>query len=170
MLMVADILTDPAAFHHYARTRAGMHSAGASAASESDALGAYLLDRISILHDAPAEEATRILIADSSDALNDFYIRQEVRLEARKPTTGVPDEVISALADTLEQAGWAKCVDAVMTAHPSVWAKWKRFRRRHRRGGTFILNDHVSLVTISKANSSLEQVDDSISLSFPARR
>jgi hypothetical protein len=111
LLMVTDILTDPASFHHYARTRAGMHSAGASAASESDALGAYLLDRISILRNAPAEEATRVLIADSSDALNDFYTRQETGLKVHKPTTGVSDEVISALANTLEQAGWAKGVD-----------------------------------------------------------
>lgn len=170
MLLVADILADPAAFHHYARTRAGMHAAGASAASESDALGAYLLDRLSILRDAPAEEATSILIADSSDALNDFYTRQESGLEAHKPSTGVSDEVITALANTLERAGWAKCADAVMSARPSVWPKWKRFRRRHRLGGTFTLNDQVSLVTVSKEDSSLEQVDDSTSLKIPARR
>jgi hypothetical protein len=78
--------------------------AGASAGPESDALRVPPRSH-HILHDAPAEEAIRILIADSSDALNDFYTRQEVGLEARKPTTGVPDEVISALADTLEQAG-----------------------------------------------------------------
>jgi hypothetical protein len=39
---------------------------------------------------------------------------------------------------------------------------------RHRRGGTFVLNDEVSLVAISKADSSLEQVDDSISLNIPS--
>jgi hypothetical protein len=170
MLMVADILTDPAAFHHYARTRASMHSAEASAAAESDALGAYLLDRLSILHDAPSEEATRILIGYSSDALNNFYTRQEAGLEAHKPTTGVPDEVISALANALRQPRWVTCVDAVMTADSSVWRKWKRFRHRHRRGRTFILNDQVSLVAISRADSSLEQVADSISLNIPGRR
>lgn len=40
LLMVADILTDPSAFHHYARTRAGMHSAGATTLAEADTLGA----------------------------------------------------------------------------------------------------------------------------------
>jgi hypothetical protein len=170
LLMVADILTDPPAFHHYARTRADVHSAGAPAAAEADALGAYLLDRLSVLDNAEAEEDKRILIGYSCEALNDFYTRQEAGLEAHKPTTGVPDEVISALSDALRQSGWVKGVDAVMTAHPSVWAKWKRFRRRHRRCGVFILSDHLSLVTISKADSSLEQVDDSISLNVPARR
>jgi hypothetical protein len=57
----------------------------------------------------------------------------------------------------------------VMTAHPSVWPKWKRFRRRHRRGGTFILNDQVSLVANSNADSSIEHVDGSISLNITAR-
>ena len=83
--MVADILTDPTAFHHSARTRADMHSAETSAAAESDALGAYLLERLSILNDAPAEEATRILIGYSSDALNNCYTRQEAGLEAQSP-------------------------------------------------------------------------------------
>jgi hypothetical protein len=170
MLMVADILKDPAAFHHYARTRADMHAAEVSAAAEADALGVYLLDRLSILHNTAAEEHRRILIGYSCEALNDFYTRQEAGLEAHKPTTGVPDEVISALANALTQRGWVRCVDAVMTAHSSVWPKWNRFRRKHRRGGTFTLNGQVSLVSIAKLDSSLEQADDSISLNVPAPR
>ncbi len=168
--MVADILGDPAAFHHYARTRADMHSAGALAAAEADALGAYLLDRLSILHNAADEQDTRILIGYSCEALNDFYTRQQAGLEADRPTTGVPDEVTSALSDALRQSGWVKCVDAVMAANPSVWPKWKRFRGKHRRGGTFILNDQVCLVALSQRESSLGQLDDSISLNIPTRR
>jgi len=170
MLMVADILTDPAAFHHYARTRADMHAAEASAAAEADALGAYLLDRLSILNNAAAEDGTRILIGYSCEALNDFYTRQEAGLAAHKPTTGVPDEVISALANALRQPGWVRCVDAVMAAHSSVWPKWNRFRRKHRRGGTFTLNGQVSLVSIARLDSSLEHADDSINLNIPAPR
>ncbi|WP_343577095.1 hypothetical protein [Mycobacterium sp.] len=170
MLMVADILTDPAAFHHYARTRADMHSAGALAAAEADALGAYLLARLSILQITAAEEDTRTLIGYSCEALNDFYTRQEAGLEAHKPTTGVLDEVISALANALTQRGWVRCVDAVMTAHSSVWPKWNRFRRKHRRGGTFTLAGQVSLVSIANVDSSLEQADDAISLNIPAPR
>ncbi|WP_236976275.1 hypothetical protein [Mycobacterium kiyosense] len=170
MLMVADILTDPAAFHHYARTRADMHSAEASAAAEADALGAYLLDRLSILNNAAAEDGTRILIGYSCEALNDFYTRQEAGLAAHKPTTGVPDEVISALANALRQPGWVTCVDAVMAAHSSVWPKWNRFRRKHRRGGTFTLNGQVSLVSIARMDSPLEHGDDSINLNIPAPR
>jgi len=147
-----------------------MHDADASAWAEADALGAYLLDRLRIVHQSPSEEAARIFIGYSCAALNDFYTRQEVGLEAHKPTTGAPDEVISALANALRKPGWVQCVDAVMTSQSSVWPKWERFRRKHRRGGTFTVNGQVSLVSIAKVDSSLEQFDDSISLNIPAPR
>lgn len=165
LLMVVDILTDPAAFHHYARIRAGMHAAQASSLAEADALGAYLLSRLSILNSAADD--TTILIGYSCAALNDFYTRQEVGLEATKPTTGVSDDVVSALAMWLKEPGWVEFVDAVMTAESSVWKKWKSFRRKHRRGGTFTLNDHASLVVSSAAEPSLERTGDLLFIHIP---
>lgn len=165
LLMIADILTDPAAFHHYARTRADMHGARASAFAEADALGAYLLDRLSILNSAA--EDTRILIGYSCGALNNFYTRQEAELDAEKPTTGLPDEVLIALANMLRKPGWVKIVDAVMTADSSMWKKLKNFRRRHRRGGTFTLNDQASLLITAMPEPSLEWIGDSVSLNIP---
>ncbi len=170
LLMVADILTDPAAFHHYARTRAGMHDSMASAAAEADALGAYLVDRLRIVHQSTYEEAARIFIGYSSDALNDFYTRREGGLDARKPSVEVPDEVANALAGALRHPGWTECVDAVMATDSSGWKKWKRFRRKHTRGGTFGLNENVSLVALSDGDSSLERVGETIRLSIPPRR
>jgi hypothetical protein len=170
LLMVADILRDPAAFHHYARTRADMHDADASAWAEADALGTYLLDRLRIVYQSPSEEPARIFIGYSCAALNDFYTRQETGLEAPNPSTEVPDEVAGALATALQQPGWTECVDAVMAADSSVWKKWKRFRGKHSRGGTFGLNDQVSLVALADGGSSLERVGESIRLSIPARR
>jgi hypothetical protein len=170
LLMVADILTDPAAFHHYARTRADMHSASASVFAEADALGAYLIDRLSILRKTADQVDTSILIGYSCEALNDFYTRQEIGLEANAPTTGVPDEVVSALSDALAQTGWAKCVDAVMAAAPFVWPKWKRFRGKHRRGGTFTLNSEVSLVATANTDPPLRRAGDSIRLNIPVQR
>ncbi|WP_327138897.1 hypothetical protein [Nocardia sp. NBC_01327] len=167
LLMVADILTDPASFHHYARTRAGMHAVKASVAAESDALGAYLVDRLTILHDVPAENAARIVIADWSEALNDFYTRQELRLDAHKPTAGVPDDIITVLSNTLEQEGWAESVNAVMSSLPAVWKKWKKFRRRHRNGGTFALADRVSLVAVADSGSAVEHIDGAIRVLVP---
>jgi hypothetical protein len=165
LLMIADILTDPSSFHHYARIRAGMHSARASTLAEADALGAYLLSRLSIVDSA--DEDTSFLIGYSCEALNDYYTRQEAGLPATIPTTGVPDEVAGALAEALREPGWVKFVDAVMTADPSVWKKWKNFRRRHRRGGTFTLNDHASLVVSTATESSLEQTGDLLVVNIP---
>jgi hypothetical protein len=165
LLMVVDILTDPASFHHYARTRAGMHAAQASALAEADALGAYLLSRLSVLNSAAAD--TSILIGYSCEALNDFYTRQEAGLVAERPTTGVSDEVASALGRSLREPGWVEFVDSVMTADPAVWKKWKNFRRRHRRGGNFTLNDRVSLAVSTAAESSLERKGDSLFINIP---
>jgi hypothetical protein len=166
LLMVTDMLTDPAAFHHYARTRAGMRSAQASTLAEADAVGAYLLSRLSILDSADPD--TRIFIGYSCEALNDFYTRQEVGRPAVKPSTGVSYEVVGALSEALREPGWVKFVDAVMTADPSVWKKWKNFRRRHRRGGTFAINDQASLVVSTSAESSLERTGDSIFINIPS--
>lgn len=165
LVMIAHILTDPSSFHHYARIRAGMHLARASALAEADALGAYLLSRLSILNSA--DDDTSILIGYSCEALNDYYTRQEGGLTAKKPTTGVPEEVAGALAEALREPGWVEFADAVMNADPSVWKKWKNFRRRHRRGGTFTLNDHASLV-VSTAEPSLERSGDSLFINIPS--
>ncbi|MGU3652858.1 hypothetical protein [Mycolicibacterium sp. A43C] len=166
LLMVADVLTDPAAFHHYARTRAGMHVAEASALAEADALGAYLVDRLRILDSAAVD--TQLVIGYSCEALNDFYTRQETGLECETPSTGVSDDVVTALAHSLLEPGWVEFVDAVMTADPSMWKKWKNFRRRHRRGGSFTLNNKASLVVSTAGELSLEQNGRSITLSIPS--
>ncbi|WP_255773729.1 hypothetical protein [Mycobacteroides abscessus] len=165
LLMVTDILTDPAAFHHYARTRAGMHKARASAFAEADALGAYLLDRLRILDSAAVD--TQLVIGYSCEALNNFYTRQEAGLPADKPTARVPDEVAGALANVMNEPGWAVGVDAVMVAELAVWKKWKNFRRKHRRGGTFTLNDQAALVVSTAAESSLERKGDSLFINIP---
>ncbi|KXP08742.1 hypothetical protein [Tsukamurella pseudospumae] len=158
LLMVTEILTDPPAFHHYARTRAGMHRAGATVFTEADALGAYLIDRLKILDSAAVD--TRLVIGYSSDALNNFYTRQEAGLPVDKPTARVPEEVIGALLTAMNEPGWSTCVDAVMTAELAVWKKWKNFRRKHRRGGTFTLNGTTSLVVGSADESRLGREGD----------
>jgi hypothetical protein len=170
LLMVADILSDPAAFHHYARTRAAMHSAEASAAAEADALGAYLLDRLRIVDQSTTEEAARVFIGYSCESLNDFYTRREIALEANRPAAGVPEEVTGALTNAVGQSDWVQCVDAVMMADSSLWKKWTRFRAKHRRGGAFVLNDRVCLVALPSGESLLERVDGAIRLNIAARR
>jgi len=166
LLMVTEILTDPPAFHHYARTRAGMHRAGASVFAEADALGAYLLDRLRILDRAAVD--TRLVIGYSCDALNNFYTRQEAGLPVDKPTTCVSEGVAGALLAVMNEPGWSACVDAVMTAELAVWKKWKNFRRKHRRGGTFILNGTTALAVSPAAESRLERKGDLLVIKVPS--
>lgn len=111
-----------------------------------------------------------ILIGYSCEALNNFYTRQEVALEANKPTTGVPEEVRTVLTNALRQSGWAKSVDAVMAADPSVWPRWKRFRQRRRRGRTFTLSDNAFLVALTAGDSSLQQTGESIIINIAPKR
>ena len=128
--MVVDILTDPAAFHHYVRTRAGMHTAQAFSQAEADALGAYLLSRLSILNSAAND--TCILIGYSCEALNNFTPGKNGAGsgEARNGRAGRRRQCPGAV---VKEPGWVKFVDAVATADPFVWKKWKNFRQRHRR-------------------------------------
>lgn len=168
LLMVVDILASPGEFSHYARTRGSMFSTKASAATEADLLGAYLLDRLRIVDRSSSNEVDRVFIGYSCADINDFYTRQELGLPAEVPSSGVPGDVTQALTTTLNAPGWARCVDAVMTEQPTIWKKWKRFRRRHSRGGTFKLNSSTSLAALADGAPSLECTDASVTLSIPA--
>ncbi|WP_341267958.1 hypothetical protein [Gordonia malaquae] len=165
LLMVADILTDPVAFHHYARIRASMHAAQATTLTEADALGVYLQSRLSILDAADA--GTSILLGYSCEALNNYFTSQEAGWAVKKPSTGAPEDVIGALTNVLREPEWVNVVDTVMKADASVWKKWKNYRRRHRRGGTFTLSDQVNLVSSSSADSKIERTGDVIFMNIP---
>lgn len=170
LLMVADILTTPGEFSHYARTRGSMPATKATAAAEADLLGAYLIDRLRIVNRSSSNEFDCVFIDYSCDELNDFYTRQEVDLAAEMPVSGVPAEVTDALAKTLTAPGWTSCVDVVMAEKPTTWKKWKRFRRRHRHGGTFTIGDLTSLTAVAVGEPSLECSDASITLNVLAHK
>lgn len=169
MLMVADVLTTPGEFSHYAKRRGGMVGSKAMAASEADLLGAYLADRLCIIDRPSSNEFDRVIIGYSADELNEFYTSRELSLATEKPGTGVPADVADALAKTARAPGWAHCVDTVMLAQPTAWKKWKRFRNRHRRGGTFTYGD-LSLAVVTHGEPSINFTAESITLHVPQRR
>lgn len=169
MLMVADILTTPSEFSHYAKTRGGMVGSKAMAASEADILGAYLADRLRVINRPSSNEFDRVIIGYSADELNEFYTSRELGLASKQPGTGVPEDITGALAKTAQAPGWAHCVDMVMLAQPTAWKKWKRFRNRHRRGGTFTYGD-LSLAVGAPGEPSVNCTDALITLHVPARR
>lgn len=169
LLMVTDILRTPAEFSHYAKVRGNMVRSEAVAFSEADLLGAYILDRLRIVDRTSSDAFDRVIIGYSADELNDFYTRRERSFPAKKPRSGVPADVAGALAATVNTPGWAHFVETVMMAQPVTWKKWKRFRNRHRRGGTFTFGD-LSLAVVPHGTPSLESSGASIKLNVPARK
>ncbi|MDV8003132.1 hypothetical protein [Rhodococcus sp. IEGM 1408] len=169
LLMVAEILATPGEFSHYAKMRGDMVASKAMAAAEADLLGAYLIDRLRILDRSSSNEFDRILIGYSCDKLNDFYTRREAGLAAEKPGSGVPTNITDALAKTMYESGWERCVDTVMSEQPSTWKKWKRFCTRHRRGGTFTAGNALSLALVAGGEPSLDSFNTSITLNVPVR-
>ena len=56
-LMIRDVLDDPASFLHYARTRGETSGYGIQVLTETDALGEYLVNRLTPLVDRAAESS-----------------------------------------------------------------------------------------------------------------
>jgi hypothetical protein len=148
LLMVADVLSDAPALHHYARVRAEMAVSGPAVYMESDALVAYLQDRIArVRTQSAAEPDTTVMLGYSSAAINRYFTQLELGGEAPRPTVGVPQAVLEALSATTASGtgAWADTVDEVLAATPQTWAKVRSFRRRHRGKGTFVMSERVEI-------------------------
>lgn len=149
LLMVSDILDEPASFHHYARTRASLVADGIQVNMESDALGTYLIDRcVALRAQAAADDAAVVMLGYQSEAINAYFTSAELGLAARKPSVDVPKPVTASLARALEQraAQWTRAVDAVLGADADVWRRFRSYSKRHRGGGRFPLDPAVRLV------------------------
>ena len=162
-LMVRDILDDPASFLHYARTRCAVSKLGIQVFMESDALGAYLDDRLTFLIDCATEsqdEHTEIQLDYWSTEINQFFTMLEIATGPEKPGTGVPpalSEALRACSSGYPRA-WVTAATAVMDAHPSVWRAWRNFIRRHKKGehpfnlpcgtASVILSEHLAHVEL----------------------
>ena len=167
-LMVADILDDPTSFHHYVRTRAASAVRGPVVYVEADALGAYLTDRLN-LPTVPEDHRpdTLIMLGYSSDAINQYYTETELGHEQSKPTSGVPTEVLTAMALAMLDCNglWPPATDQVMSASADAWRRWRKYRKRHRTG-TFDLTPAIQLA--KPAEPALAKNGDVMELGLPA--
>ncbi|MEM9202874.1 MAG: hypothetical protein AAGC53_14510 [Actinomycetota bacterium] len=170
LLMLTDVLADPASFHHYARRRRQTLQLGITIYTEADALGGYLLDRLAAQVDlAQRNPDTSLVLGYTSWALNDYYNRVEFGLDGPPLSTGVPDAVSAVLADAIEHesgGAWIHAVDAVMDAPIDIWKRWRRFARRHRSTTTktFALGDRVKLAI---GPAAVTRNDDSVTIVVP---
>lgn len=140
LLMAADLLDSPAAFHHFVRSRSLLAASGVSIFMESDAVGAYLQDRFGAVRERiNADPGANVMLGYSSAPINDFYAAAELGHPRPRPTTGIPEEVMAAVRHAMAEHpdGWIAIADAVLDASPGTWRRWRKFRRRHKQGGEF---------------------------------
>ena len=176
-LMVRDILDDPASFLHYATTRSRLCELGANVYAESDALGAYLEDRLKSEFDKARQGGAhkqQIIDTNSAD-INRYYRFRDsgFDLDIDKPGTGVPPEIVEALSACARAGGysrdWAAVVAAVLGAPPDVWGKWKRFLKNHRYQHPFHLPCGEASIVSSEALDGAElRRGDTLQLAVPA--
>ena len=138
-LMVRDILDDPASFLHYARTRCTVSELSVQVFMESDALGAYLDDRLTSLIAIASESRDKhreVQLDYWSTEINQFFTTVEVDIGLEKPDTGVPPVLLEALkaCSSGYPPAWVTTATAVMDAPFSAWGAWRNFIRRHKRG------------------------------------
>lgn len=138
-LMVAEILSEPAAFLHYARTRARWTGqAFARGFMEADFLGAYLDDRmLTVTRMADEHPDYELFLGYNASAINEFFSGRDVGIHHPRPEIGVPDVVTEALGYLLARndPAWKRAADAVMDAPPSAWDGFSRAWRQVRGAG-----------------------------------
>ena len=155
-LMVRDVLDDPASFLHYARARGQSSSYRIQILTESDALGEYLVNRLTPLIERAAEsgnEDLRIILSYSSAEINKFFMALELGIEAEIPSTGVPSVILEALRSCASDypEAWVAVAFAVMAASPDTWRAWRHFVRKHREERPFLLPSGDASIVASPA-------------------
>ncbi len=169
ILMVRDILGDPASFLHYARTRGSASNLGVQVFMETDALGAYLTDRLeSSIRVAvdPQNQLDEVLLDYSSTKINQYFTMSEAGTCQEKPDTGVPPILLEALKSLAPDYSrtWAAVATAVMAAPPDTWRTWQNFLRRHKSERTFRLPCGTASLAASPSLPHAELRDETIPL------
>ncbi|GHE80778.1 hypothetical protein GCM10017786_08740 [Amycolatopsis deserti] len=169
LLMVADILRHPAEFYAYAELRARINKLGGpTILVETEALGLWCEKRIPAVRPGEGEVMT---LAVTSQLMNDYYTRDRDDPEqpSSRPTSGVPTEVLKALANVMEQrpgdwhsltvealsvppARWSPLVKALETARAARQSR--KGRKRVRRASTGLgVTDNLTVCLVDDNNA-----------------
>ena len=130
LMMVSEILSQPAEFWAFARARASLaHDRVAQGFMEADFLGVYLVDRFAGLRRLSEEhpDLERLLDYHAAD-LNAFFAARDAGIDVERPTTGVPSHVIAALNKRLAagRSEWASDAADVMAKPAEAWSRASR--------------------------------------------
>ena len=155
LMMVANILNDPASFTHYARIRgrlAGIDSL--RVIQELDLLEMYLHDRCEPLLERivdPELENTFFFLNYRDGRIDRFYRASSLGYDAIKPTTGVPSVILEALRHCSGNSSheWAIVADAVMNTPRRRWAKWSTFVQENLGEHPFAIPGRTAAITVS---------------------
>ena len=161
LLMVVELLDHPAMLLDYATIRSRTSAAGIDIYMESDALGAYFVDRLASVLSHNVEDGERMVMGYSSGAVNDYFTKMEIGTAVEKPVLAVPPVLLDALRMSYDpcSAAWHRAAGAILNASPRVWKIWARFLRKHRIGRPFVVPEGNLVVAWSSTADEVQFID-----------
>jgi hypothetical protein len=139
LMMVREILDDPASLYAYIAARAGVSKGGVALAfMESDLLGGFLTDRLRRLADlADGHPDAERIVGFHSAALNSYFTSRDMGYTPDRPVHGVPNLVVEGLRAALRDldASWPDAARTVMAQRPEAWRGFGKVLRKVRSAG-----------------------------------
>ena len=139
LLVVRDFLGEPGAFLDYAQARAD--PTRPLAYMESDAVVAYLEERLRPESPGSESDSDVPVLPYRSGLINDYYTKVELGFPAERLGLGLPEEIRLALKVTGLRDNtflWWQVARAILRMTAADWGRWRHFRRRERANRTFI--------------------------------
>jgi hypothetical protein len=137
LLMVSDVLSNPAEFFAYATVRnEHVTNPRLYSVSEPDVLGMFIVDRCKSLQSGlTLADGGEVFVGPWAQALNTHYIRMELGLESTLPNLKLPAAVLNALQIALDrnQSGWCNLATVVTQEDADTWRRFRSIDRKMRR-------------------------------------
>jgi hypothetical protein len=139
LLMVSEILSDPASFTAYLDLRTELaRDPDFLPFMEADLLGGFLGERlIQERQISEGRRGARQIVGYQAAPLNDYFTARDLGFSAPKPDCGVPAQILGAIGQMMvvRNPEWLRVARAVLDENPAAWAGFSRALRRARRGG-----------------------------------
>jgi hypothetical protein len=152
-LVVRDFLAEPGPFLDYAHARAD--PSRPLAYMESDAVVAYLEERLRPESPVSEGDADVPVLPYRSGLINDYYTKIELGFPGERLRLGIPEEIRQALKVTGLRDNtilWWQVARAILQMTAADWGRWRHFHRRDRVNRTFTPpSQDVGIVLLSEA-------------------
>ncbi|HEY6730340.1 MAG TPA: hypothetical protein VI039_04860 [Solirubrobacterales bacterium] len=139
LLMVSEILSDPASFTAYLDLRTELaRDPDFLPFMEADLLAGFLGERlIQERQISKRRSGARQIVGYQAAPLNDYFTARDLGFSAPKPDCGVPAQILAAIGQMMvvRNPEWLRVARAVLDENPAAWTGFSRALRRARRGG-----------------------------------